>query len=344
MDSGSSTILELPVTTKSPLTTNSPLPSPLTSNSPLPSPQSGNSSVNSDTGNSSVNSDTGNSNTWQSMASEDVYARNLQDIQALRANIREIVIPEIPGYNAEIKSKADVDDTIRRLEEIKIPTEAEIHAEIPKTSNEEANSNESSNESSSRNESTIMNYAPIAENLATVSTMMDTINTANDVLVETVATIAAKQAINLERTEDASVRAKSIRKRAEEFLSSFPSPGKIALYAAMGLATGTLLWYIVRYRELPFAGIFRSFLATGPDITMNAAPINIHQAPITINFPNVPAPTLPTTLPLPNSSTLPLPNSSTFSTAVSHWGLTVGIVIVVAKVAVTYFLRHPPKI
>jgi hypothetical protein len=268
------------------------------------------------------------------MASEDVYARNLQDIQALRANIREIVIPEIPGYNAEIKSKADVDDTIRRLEEIKIPTEAEIHAEIPKTSNEEANSNESSNEST--NESTIANYAPIAENLATVSTMMDTINTANDVLVETVATIAAKQAINLERTEDASERAKSIRKRAEEFLSSIPSPGKIALYAAMGLATGTLLWYIVRYRELPFAGIFRSFLASGPDITMNAAPINIHQAPITINFPNVPAPTLPTTL--------PLPNSSTFSSTVSHWGLTVGIVVVVAKVAVTYFLRHPPKV
>jgi hypothetical protein len=338
MESGSSTILELPVTTKSPLTTNSPLPSP---QSPLPSPQSpsGNTSVNSDTGNTSVNSDTGNSNTWKSMASEDVYARNLHDIQALRTNIREIVIPEIPVYNAEIKSKADVDDTIRRLEEIKIPTEAEIHAEIPKTSNEEANSNESSNESSSRNESTIMadpNYATIGENLGTVSTMMDTINTANDVLVETVATIAAKQAINLERTEDASERAKSIRKRAEEFLSSIPSPGKIALYAAMGLATGTLLWYIVRYRELPFAGIFRSFLASGPDITMNAAPINIHQAPITINFPNVPAPTLPTTL--------PLPNSSTFSSTVSHWGLTVGIVVVVAKVAVTYFLRHPPKV
>lgn len=160
-------------------------------------------------------------------------------------------------------------------------------------------------ESSSGSSSTSFNSieqdpveSPLVETL--IPPLVDEIDTAIRVGIETLDRSLRNRGVILERTEIMTQRWANIRIRFIEYLNSIENPGRIARYLGSGLAVGALGYYILRYQQLPnFGSLFRMFNGVSNPIGETVRTTNISfTLPSTQSIPQaIPTSTFLETLP-----------------------------------------------
>jgi hypothetical protein len=159
------------------------------------------------------------------------------------------------------------------------------------------------------------------DKLAFVQKETTRILAATEAVVDGLDTALKTYKINLERTDEATLRQKGILANAEKFLESLQNPYRIALYAVAGISCAFTVYNIVRYGQLPFTSLFRKILGETGQATSNV--LNPVVSPVfNLTYPTPPTPPMPPTAAIPKIGDIPFPDGITWSTV-----LVIGVII-----------------